>query len=287
MFKKISDFIFTQKIKSLIKRKKPKAIYFTTPLSIDFLPKDYNGKIIYDCMDDNLNLDNDPTIKELENDLIKKADDVLVTSVNLQNILIKRYGYEIRKKLHLVRNGFSGKILKVPFKIYSDKKIELAYIGSVARWFDFDLLKKSLKRFPNLEYTIIGPVDDDIKILDPRIHFLGTVEHERLYENIKNARALIMPFKLNKIIESVDPVKLYEYINFNKDIITIKYPEVERFNNFVYFYKDEEEFFTQIRRIVNTKSLKFSQTERRNFLLQNNWDKRAEQIYQIIEGKYI
>lgn len=286
LFKKVSEFFFRQKVQLLIKEKKPKAIYFTTPLPIELIPKNYDGKIVYDCMDDNLNLDDDPTIKDMENKLIERADDILVTSVNLQDILLKRYGYNIKDKLYLVRNGFAGKILDVSPKIISSSKVEIAYIGTVAKWFDFNLLEKSLKKFSNLEYTIIGPIYDDVKVVNPRIHFLGTIEHERLYENIKSSRALIMPFKLNKIVESVDPVKLYEYINFNKDIITIEYPEVERFSDFVYFYKNEKDFFAQIRKIMNTRYLKFSQEERKDFLLQNNWNKRSEQIYQIIEGKY-
>ena len=46
----------------------------------------------------------------------------------------------------------------------------------------------------------------------------------------------MMPFILNELIESVDPVKLYEYINFEKNIICIKYDEILRFKDFVYFY---------------------------------------------------
>ncbi len=56
-----------------------------------------------------------------------------------------------------------------------------------------------------------------------------------------------MPFKLNDIVEAVDPVKLYEYINFNKDILTISYKEIERFSKFTYSYDGYDEFKSQLK----------------------------------------
>ena len=41
---------------------------------------------------------------------------------------------------------------------------------------------------------------------------------------------MIMPFKLNELVKSVDPVKLYEYINYNKPIISIFYQEIKRYS---------------------------------------------------------
>ncbi len=50
--------------------------------------------------------------------------------------------------------------------------------------------------------------------------FYGPIDDDKLYKNVQNFDCLIMPFKLNKLIFSVDPVKLYEYINYNKPIVS-------------------------------------------------------------------
>ena len=50
-----------------------------------------------------------------------------------------------------------------------------------------------------------------------------------------------MPFVINEIINAVDPVKIYEYINFNKDIIMCYYDEVRRFNKYKMILCREEE----------------------------------------------
>ena len=72
---------------------------------------------------------------------------------------------------------------------------------------------------------------------------MGVLEHERLWEAAEQTDAMIMPFKVNPIIEAVDPVKLYEYINMGKAVIAPYYKEIERFRPYVYFYWDETSFF--------------------------------------------
>ena len=87
------------------------------------------------------------------------------------------------------------------------------------------------------------------------------------------------------IIKSVDPVKLYEYINFNKNIICLKYEEVERFEPFVYFYNNFEDFKAIINHLKENNSLKYSQTERLDFLQQNTWKERCRFIKNILDEK--
>ncbi|MCH4005427.1 MAG: glycosyltransferase [Lactobacillus crispatus] len=284
ILKKISNFIIKSKIRKVIKEIKPDIIYFSSIFPVDCIPDNYKGKILYDCMDDYAVLETQPIVKE-ERDLILRANTVLVTSEHLQKTIINRYGNKITKKLFLVRNGFNA--LKVNNVETNSCKVRpkctISYIGTVSRWFDFGVLLASLKKYPELEYKIIGPVDSNIDLpKSSRIHFLGTVEHDKLYKVIKDDIALVMPFKLNKIVESVDPVKLYEYIYFNKNIITIKYPEIDRFKNYVYFYTDVEEYTKQVGKVLKNKKVKYNSTEREKFLQNNSWTKRAEKIEEII-----
>ena len=58
-----------------------------------------------------------------------------------------------------------------------------------------------------------------------KVIFHGPIEHSRLIENKELYDVLIMPFIRNELIESVDPVKLYEYIAFENQsspCITLK-----------------------------------------------------------------
>lgn len=286
-FNRINLWLFKRKIKEIIKKHSPKCIYITGPSLYQAIPKNYSGKVIYDCMDDHLALHNDPHDYEVRDEkrLIKRANNIIVTSQNLENVILKRYSSRYKNKIFLVRNGFAGPILgRNDNKIQQSTKI--TYFGTVSHWLDFSILQQSLKDFPKIEYDIYGPVDNHLVVpKNSRIRFLGTVEHDELNQIAKQSIALIMPFKVNKIIKSVDPVKLYEYINFNKNIIAVKYPEIERFNDFVYFYNGYFEYKKQLTHILNNPSLKYSQQQRKDFLRQNSWNSRVNKIIDIIEEK--
>lgn len=284
VLKKASNFIIKSKIRKAVKKIKPDIIYFSSIFPVDYIPNNYKEKILYDCMDDYAVLETQPIVKE-EAQLISRANIVLVTSEHLKKTIIDRYGNEITQKLFLVRNGFNAlKVNNIEDNFHKAKpKYTISYIGTVSRWFDFDVLLASLKRYPKLKYKIIGPVDSNIDLpKNNRIQFLGTVENDKLYKVIKDDVALVMPFKLNKIVESVDPVKLYEYIYFNKNIITIKYQEIDRFKNYVYFYNNVEEYTKQVGEVLKNKKVKYNSIEREKFLQNNSWAKRAEKIEKII-----
>ena len=268
-----------------IRRVKPDYLYLTYPTQVTHLPNQFSGKILYDCMDDHVAMMR-PAQKEMvqenERALIQRADIVLVSSENLRQVLIRRYGAEYGEKMHLVRNGYSGKVLQVPPKTATNAEdFTISYIGTVGKWFDFDLLLKSLDAFPNLRYQIIGPVEVE-KPQHERLVFTGTMEHHKLYDAVKDTDCLIMPFVVNDIVASVDPVKLYEYINYNMNILCVEYPEIQRFAPFVHFYQDYDSFARQIQGMMADNTICYSAADRERLLQESNWASRVSTIADIL-----
>lgn len=284
--RKINTLIWRFVIKKICKQNNIDCIYITYPTQIKYI-KGYSGKIIYDCMDNHAAFIKDNIVKDqligLEQNLVYKSDAILCSSLKLEEVLISRYGRTINSKLRLVRNGYDGEILK-NFNIYQKDSGNyiFAYFGTISTWFNFDFLLRSLDEIPNIEYRLIGPLADISIPTHPRIHYIGSIEHNKLYESIKDARCLIMPFVVNEIIESVDPVKLYEYINFNKDIIVSKYDEINRFEPFVYFYNDYDDYISQIRKVIDNKEIKYNNKAREEFLNSNSWKNRVQQVEEVL-----
>lgn len=293
LFKKINDALFAKKVKQLINAKKPEYIYISSPLLLSAIPLNYKGKIIYDCMDDHYALENNIKIRdsilEQEKKLVYRADFVFVSSEHLKNVLINRYKISKFQKIFLIRNGYSGPILnvnKLNDKSQKKESLTITYIGTISSWFNFDILLESLKDFKNINYELIGPVDHSREVLLPdnaNIKFVGTVEHSELYSAIQNSDVLIMPFKVNDVIESVDPVKLYEYINFDKNIISVYYDEIQRFKNFVYFYNNYEDLKNILNNLLESNKLKYTPSQRKDFLEKNSWKSRVNKIIKIID----
>lgn len=265
-----------------IKIFKPKIIWLTHPYFENYIPNSFKGKIVYDCMDDAIAMEENISkdrLLENEKKLFEKSDLILVSSENLKKKIIDRNAP--KEKINLIRNAYNGKILDVSQEQYikNKDKIKIGYIGTISEWFDFDLILKSLKFNKNIEYNLIGPTDLDIdKYLNDNIIYHSVINHDQLYNKIKDYDCLIMPFKINEIIESVDPVKLYEYINFNKIIISIKYDEINRFEKFTNFYSNEEEYIDLINNLTKNNYKKYSLDERIQFLNDNTWRKRIENI---------
>ena len=160
---------------------------------------------------------------------------------------------------------------------------KLCYFGTVGEWFNTEYIEQSLIDFDNIEYVIIGPIDGGRLPEHPRVKYLGTIEHSELYNKTKDVDCFIMPFLVNDIVSAVDPVKLYEYINFNKNILCVEYPEIKRFEPYVYFYDDYNEYKSKIEKLIRHNKIKYSMEARLEFLNNNSWDSRVEQITKFLE----
>lgn len=286
IIEEINEEIFKKKVASKIKKTQADIIYITFPTFLKYIPKDFRGKVIYDCMDNYVAMEKVPSkiaeIEKNEKSLISRANNIIFSSNYLMQVIEKRYGTIQNKKV--IRNGFNSNNTLAKRNYISSSKLKLSYFGTVSTWFDFSLLQESLEKFPNLYYEIIGPIDKSVALpKDSRIKCIGTVEHNDLYKYVHDSMALIMPFKVNDIIKSVDPVKLYEYINFDKNIITIEYPEIERFKNFVYFYKNYDEYIRQIQKVLSDSDVKYSFNERKEFLRENSWNSRVNKIMSLLK----
>ena len=274
--------------------KKSKYVWVTHPLLMRFvMPNLTNDHIvIYDCMDDVVEFpreSSDPAlsvkIAEMERCLCERADVVLATSEHLKNKLIARYG--LRKSIPVVNNGIhlyghlESRIEDLAPNIrnaLSSSRVKLVYIGTVGEWMDFSLIIESLKRFNNIEYIILGHNEVEIPSHD-RIKFFGPVKHDQVFSIMANSDILIMPFILNELVLSVNPVKVYEYIHSCKPSLVRRYPETEKFADYVHLYSTADEFCSRLGEVINS-GLKGKATPSacNEYVRNNTWDVRAKQI---------
>lgn len=259
-------------------------VYVGYPLYARYLPENYRGNVIYDCMDDYAALYPDPKradrIIQWENKLINYSDLIVASS---KRLLEKVNSIAGESKGILIRNGV--KITDIyKLKLAQQKeKYRICYIGTIAEWFDYELLTESLSRVDNIKYHLIGPAST--KVFQDGIVYEGVVQHEKLGDAIREYDCLMMPFRVNEIVLSVDPVKLYEYIAFGKCIISVYYPEVKRFQDFVYFYKTHEEYIELLETLKDQGfPPKYTKNQQKEFLTNNTWDKRYETLKREIEN---
>lgn len=283
--------------KSILSLKSYDYIWITSPIILDFVsPDNFQGKIvIYDCMDDFLGfysgMNGIDRLKQLEIDLVKRSDVIFTSSSYLKGKMKSIYRDELKGTPLLVNNGISSTLLKkgdmndsaIINMSKSVKLLNLMYIGTIGDWIDFDTIISMLQQNPGVKFTMIGPVDTNVP-RHSRIDYVGALKHDQLATYANLADAFIMPFKLNELVRSVDPVKIYEYIFFNKPVLAIDYGEMHKFLPFVNLYTNEEGLLKLVRDLLNNKIETYSREVALSFLDHHTWSARAKQIVSLLEG---
>jgi len=110
----------------------------------------------------------------------------------------------------------------------------------------------------------------------------GKKEYKDLPGIIKAFDACIIPFKLNDLTASANPVKLYEYLAAGKPVVSTPIPEVLVYKDVVRIAKGPEEFIRALEKAISENSPEDVQ-ERLRVARENSWEVRIEQMESIIE----
>ena len=274
--------------------------WFTAPLleSTFLIQRVHREKIvIYDCMDDMLSFPASEEERQIsaENErvLYERADIVFSSSQYLRGVLERRYP-EVGKSIIVVNNALSlpkttrdNKELPHSIKSYiDDKRKKIAYIGTVSEWIDFDLCDAIATRFPDAVVYFWGPYKSKTteRIHSDRIVLCGAAEHKYVYSIMEGADILIMPFLLNDLVLSVNPVKLYEYVLSGRPSLAPLYGESLPFEEYVYLYNNHEECLNIINRILEgVYGAKQSKEKCLEFAQVNTWAERGRMIREVLK----
>lgn len=272
-------------------------IVVTHPSQLLYLSKHVRqkAKIIYDCMDSYkdfpMNKYSKNRVIKLEKKIINIASNIIVSSTQIKNNLISTYKIS-SQSIKTINNGVDinnfniNKLSQVTSNELLNKENNISrkitYIGTISNWVDLKLVIDTADFFKKDTFYLIGPIDIDVpKQLPDNIIFTGPKRYELIPLYIGESDILLMPFKLNDVVKSVNPVKLYEYLAMGKDIIATKYSETLRFSSLVYLYSSKKEFFHYIS-ILGKEKNEETIEKRILFAKKNSWQSRASALTEIL-----
>ncbi len=247
------------------------------------------ASIIYDCMDDMIESHAMPKYKSMlllyERQLLEKSSCVFVSSESLRLKMLRRGCDE--HKMSVIYNAtnisslLGGNDKEVVRK--DENMFIVTYFGTISRWIDTEILYRILndKDLGYVHIRLIGPIDIELK-KHPRLECVAPVPHDKLSLYTAGTDLFILPFILNDITLSVDPVKLYEYIAFQHNIASVYYAELDRYSEFVNFYKNYHDLKDIISQLHSIGSLTYDPCRAEVFVLANTWRNRSEEITEII-----
>lgn len=160
----------------------------------------------------------------------------------------------------------------------------VCYYGALAKWFDYELVKK-IAETGKYSVVLFGikydeSYDENINGQE-NIYFLGPRDYKILKNYAKKCDILTIPFKINDITRATSPVKVFEYMALNKPIVTTDMDECRKYNS-ILIGKTHEEFIMLLDKALNMKD----HSEYINILnseaIENDWSTKAKAIIDLI-----
>jgi glycosyltransferase involved in cell wall biosynthesis len=189
--------------------------WYYTPMALEFSRKHQPEVVVYDCMDELAAFKFAPqSIKELEKELLKKADVVFTGGQSLYEA--KKHQHPFPSSIDKKHFGSARKLRTVPTNAKAKQdNISLGFYGVIDERFDIELIRGIADARPNWKIVLIGPV---VKI-DPaqlpkneNIIYLGAKSYDELPAYLAEWDFALIPFLLNESTRFISPTKTPEYL---------------------------------------------------------------------------
>lgn len=261
-----------------------------TPLWEPFISKEEFDIISYDYLDSIKVHSNDKNYNKTElnhKNLVLKSDIIFTTAKKLEEDILS---ISSQKEIITVSNGVNPlffqkmKDCKVTDYKKEDKQV-VGYVGAIFNWFDINLVCKSAKLLPDVNFVLVGPTNTQNRVEAPEnVFFLGKKAYNQIPAYINLFDVAIIPFKDEDISESTDPIKAYEYFSLGKPVVSTYFKELEKFNegNILKMTTTEDEFIGAINFFLSHKNKKW-ENMRLNIAFKNTWFNKAKLMIRSFE----
>ena len=215
----------------------------------------------------------------------KLYEDIINKRKTKENVILSANGVEYEHFAHIENKEINDKNYK---DIIEEKKPIIGYYGALASWFDYELIKYLSNELKDINIVLFGIKYDDSfdenKLEKYKnIHYLGPINYNKLPEYAQFFDVCIIPFIINEITLSTNPIKVFEYMALGKPIVTTAMPECKKFKS-VFIANDYDEFKKQIENSVRLTKDKNPEYFRilKEEALQNTWQSRAQDILDLL-----
>jgi glycosyltransferase involved in cell wall biosynthesis len=251
--------------------------------------------VIYDVTDDWTELDQSSgearLIARQDAELCRRADAVIVCS---QRLLEKKR--ELASDVHLIPNGVHtahyesvlDRSLPLPTEAGAWKRPVLGYTGTVhPSRVDVGLIEKLAQSYAQGSVVLVGPdflTPADTARLDRlgNVHRVPAVPYARIPDYMRAFDVCIVPHRVSAFTESLNPIKLWEYLAAGKPIVSTAVPGFRDFPEHVLIGANAEEFIARIADALAENTAPAS--ARRREAQHHSWDARVDEVVRVIES---
>jgi glycosyltransferase involved in cell wall biosynthesis len=259
----------------------------TFPSTVDFV-RSVNAKLkVYYCVD---NWSEYPGLDHyrlgpMEDDLVQTVDAVVATS----QTLTRRWHHECPSMYlpqgvdfdHFAQPALSGR--SVPTIAQLPRPI-VGFFGLISGWVDLDLIRHMSHAYPNVSFVLIGKTEIPRKslVFGSNVHWMGPVPYAELPAWSQYFDVGWIPFRLNDLTKSVNPLKLLEYYALGLPVLSTRLPDLEDVEGPVFLASTYTEFCKQLARILREDRARLRR-DAMSIARKNSWQHRVQQLGGFIE----
>ncbi len=289
-FRKINKAMLLYQLKTFLYQKQFRdcILVTTLPIVADIVEALPVKKVVYYCVDEFAEWmgHHRQQMQEMEAALLAKSDMVIATSTTLyeakkpraKSICYLPHGVDVEH----FQTTSKKKSLGLPHPL-------LGYYGLFDERNDLELIEWLLQQKPSWHIVIIGKVACDVTKLQkyPNITFWGTVPYSDLPQYVRDFDVCILPYRLDKLTEFINPLKFKEYLATGLPVVTTALSSLKEYDDVIGWSETSQQFLKYLDHFLaheapldRNKRLITSQ----HYLERQSWEEKAQEFLAYIVG---
>lgn len=246
-------------------------------------------KVVYYCVDDHASFTgyDAQQVRRDEEELCRRSDLVITTSLALQQAkaplnartVLVPHGVDYAHFARAVKED-----LACPAELAAIPRPRLGFFGLLRDWVDLDLLAAVARMRPEWHFVLIGDSKVDLSAYQSlaNMHFLGARPYAELPGYCRHLDVGLIPFKINELTKSVNPIKLHEYLAAGLPVVSTPLPEVVGNGAEVEIVDSPEAFAAAVERSLSHDPL--AAEGRSRLMAKETWQAKVDLICSKLDG---
>ncbi|SNS23844.1 Glycosyltransferase involved in cell wall bisynthesis [Noviherbaspirillum humi] len=195
-------------------------------LAIQLLRRGPRRSAFYDAMDDFpafYSGFSQAAMAGRERQVAQLADTVITSS----HLIQRRFG-QFKQDVRLVMNACASDRLPARRpRLPSANGPVIGYVGTIAAWFDWEMVAALARALPTARIRLIGPLYQAPPFaVPPNLSIEPPLPHAEALQVMNEFDIGLIPFKQTPLTASVDPIKFYEYRAMGLPILSTAFGEM-------------------------------------------------------------
>jgi glycosyltransferase involved in cell wall biosynthesis len=227
------------------------------------------------------------TMERGEQELCAASDLVIASAEDLAE-RCRRYATNVHYVPHGVDFEHFASALgpgELPADLAVIPEPRIGFFGLIHEWVDVSLIGRLAEALPTYSFVIIGSAKTDMSPVEgkPNVYMLGRRPYAELPAYSRGFHASIVPFLMNELTHSVNPIKLREYAAAGLPIVSSPLPEVRKCNDIATCAESFDDWVDALRSAVTRGQDPQARREQSERVRKEDWAYRSEDIVRLVD----